>query len=256
MFSADLTAALDHFTELRDVVADRGESRALADALTGRAGALANMGRFAEAAGDARRSLAMTREVGYPAGEALALVNLAAPVYESGDYHSAVQLAREAAQLTAEVPGSIARTSSWLLADILTDDDPAAAGRVCAAGLIQSRDTGDLFNLAPLLVRMALLDVRAGRADDAADHLHEGLQIALRAGSRTELLIGLERCAHLCAATGRPARPSRPGRPPLRSRSRRIAEPSGGAAPGQTAARSPAGARPGPPGQRRNAARR
>ena len=55
---------------------DRGPSRALADGLAGRSWHLTNLGRIAEAADDARRALAMARELGYPAGEALALADL------------------------------------------------------------------------------------------------------------------------------------------------------------------------------------
>jgi len=60
--SFDLAASLDCFTALRDGVAARGPSRALADGLRGRATALANMDRVAEAAGDAGRSLAVARK--------------------------------------------------------------------------------------------------------------------------------------------------------------------------------------------------
>ena len=76
MVSADLAGALGHFTAVRDAVADRGPSRALADGLAGRSGALTNLGRVAEAAEDGRRALALARELGYPAGEALALADL------------------------------------------------------------------------------------------------------------------------------------------------------------------------------------
>ena len=40
---------------------------------------------------------------------------------------------------------------------------------------------------------------------DAAAHLREGLQVAVRAGSWFELLTGLSQCGDLCAATGRSA---------------------------------------------------
>ena len=62
-----------HSTALRDAVAGRGPSRALADGLVGRAVALVNMGRAAEAADEARRALAVAREIGYRTGEVLAL---------------------------------------------------------------------------------------------------------------------------------------------------------------------------------------
>jgi len=69
---ADLAVALGHFTVVCDTIGDRGASRVLVDALTGRAWNLSNMGRTAEAAEVARGALAMAREVGYPGGEALA----------------------------------------------------------------------------------------------------------------------------------------------------------------------------------------
>ena len=50
---------------------------------------------------------------------------------------------------------------------------------------------------------MAGLDLRAGRADDAAAQLREALQLALRTGAMHWRY--LDACGHLCAATGRPA---------------------------------------------------
>ena len=52
---------------------------------------------------------------------------------------------------------------------------------------------------------MVLLDVHAGRFEDAAAHLREGLQIAVRTGGWFELNHYLDGCGYLCAATGRPA---------------------------------------------------
>ena len=43
------------------------------------------------------------------------------------------------------------------------------------------------------------------RTQDAAAHLNETFQIALRTGARFELLDGLQCCGYLCAATGRTA---------------------------------------------------
>ena len=51
------------------------------------------MGRVAEAADDARRALALALDLGYPAGEAMALDRLAVAVFRAGDLHTAVQLA-------------------------------------------------------------------------------------------------------------------------------------------------------------------
>ena len=49
------------------------------------------------------------------------------------------------------------------------------------------------------------MDLRAGRVEDAAAHLREGLRIEVRTGSWFELLFGLFQCGELCAATGRAA---------------------------------------------------
>ena len=187
-------------------MADRPPSRALADALSGRATALSNMARITEAAGDARRALAVAREAGYPAGEVLALLVLSGTAREGGDHDDAVRLARQAAQIPGDIPGLLARWCYWFLAWALTDaGDLAAAEDVCAAGLARSRDAGDLWNEASLLTRMAYVGLRAGRTGEAAAHLREGLQIAVRTGSLLELGNGLEACGFLCAATGRPA---------------------------------------------------
>jgi predicted ATPase/DNA-binding CsgD family transcriptional regulator len=204
--SADNTGALSHFTAFRDAVAGRRPSRELADALAGRSLALANLRRTAEAADDAGRSLAVAREVGYPAGEVLALLNLSLAARVDGDLSGAVRFARQADQIPADIPGLIARICSWVLVYALTDaGDLAAAERVCAAGLARSREAADLNSVPFLLRQMAMFDREAGRIEDAAAHLREALQIAVRAGGWLELANDLEDCGFLCAATGRPA---------------------------------------------------
>ena len=164
------------------------------------------MGRTAEAGGEARRSLALARQIGDPAGELLALTELSFSAYYAGDHDEAVRLARQAGQITAGIPGGFARTSSYVLTIVLADaGDLAEAERAGAAGLARARDAGDLWNQANLLPRIADLDLRAGRTGDAAAHLREGLQIAVRTGNWFELLTGLSQCGGLCAATGHAA---------------------------------------------------
>ena len=205
-FSADPAGALGHFTAVRDAIGDRGPSRALADALAGRAAVLRLMGRIAEAAGHARRSLALAREIGYPAGELVALMDLSFDADYAGDHAGAVRLARQAGQITAGIPGGLARMCSYVLTIVLADaGDLAEAARVGAAGLARARDASDLWNQALLLPRVVDLDLRAGRTGNAAVHLREGLQLAVRTGSWLELRTGLSQCGNLCAATGRAA---------------------------------------------------
>ena len=64
---------------------------------------------------------------------------------------------------------------------------------------------GDLANLSGQLWNKVILDLRASRIDDATAHLRELLQVAMQTGLRPGVLIGLDCCGHLCAATRRPA---------------------------------------------------
>ena len=202
--SADLAGALGHFTAVRDAIGDRARSPVLAECLSSRSLTLSNLGRPAEAAGEARSALTLARELRYPAGEALALVAQSIAALCTEDFGGAVQLARQAGQISADIPGSLARRCTRILTDALTENgDLAAAEGICAAGLARSREAGDLSNQVRLLTKMATLDLLAGRVENAAAHLQEELQINLRAGDRGDMLNVLNCCGFLCAATRR-----------------------------------------------------
>jgi predicted ATPase/DNA-binding CsgD family transcriptional regulator len=200
----DLDGGLGHCTAVRDAIGDRGPSRALAACLAGRSYTLVHMGRLAEAAADARRSLAVARELGDPAGEAMALMGLGLAAWYAGDIDDALQLCRQVRQVAADIPGWIARSCSDLLAAALAEaGDLAAAERACADGLARSREAGDLGSLTALLDTKAYLDLQAGRVQDAAAHLYEALQNIVRTGGWYWLFTVLDGCGYLCAATGR-----------------------------------------------------
>jgi predicted ATPase/DNA-binding CsgD family transcriptional regulator len=204
--SADPAGALGHFTALRDAVSGRPPSRALAAALAGRSTILRSMGQIGEAVDDASRALAIAQRLAYPVGKLLALAALSLAALYVGDYDDAVRLARLAAQITAGIPGSLARRCShYLTVALIEAGDLADAERVSAAGLARAREAGDLWNQGALLPRMVDLDLRARRVKDAAAHLQEALQLAVRTGNRIDLLGGLYQCGNLCAATGRQA---------------------------------------------------
>jgi hypothetical protein len=178
----------------------------LAYGLAGRAVVLNALGRAGEAAAEARRALAMAREVGHRVAEVHALGALCFAAESSGDLDGAVRLARQAAQITAGVLGVGVRWSSFLLTGaLIAAGDLAGADDVCAAGLARARDAGDVFNQWNLLPRMVFLDVLAGRLGDAAAHLRGELQIGVRTGGWSEVVNCLDSCGYLCAATGRVA---------------------------------------------------
>ena len=250
--SADPAGALRHFTAVRDAIGDRGPFPLLARCLVGRSATLLGLGRIAEAAGDARRSLALARDGDQPVAEALALSVLSLVACVGGDRVGAVQLARQAERISAGLHGPMARACGHTLTTVLIEaGDLAAAERTCAAGLAAARDAGDLWSLGNLLEKMVVLDLGADRYADAAAHLREALQTALRTGVRRKVLEDLDCCGYLCALTGRPAEAvtvwaavARAGPRgvlgPVASGSARGLVPAAG-----TPARSPAGARPG-----------
>ncbi|MGD0608327.1 MAG: AAA family ATPase [Streptosporangiaceae bacterium] len=113
--AANPAVALRHFTVVRDAIADRGPSPMLTRCLSGRSATLLGMGRIAEAATDARRSLAVARESGYPLAEALALAVLGLVACASGDRNGAMQMAGQAEQITVGRHGPVARVCGHIL---------------------------------------------------------------------------------------------------------------------------------------------
>jgi len=204
--SADPAGALRHFTAITDAIGARPASFSLVRCLTGRAVTLLHMGRILESANDARRGLALAREADDPVGEALALAVLGLVACAAHDRVGTVQLTRRAEQIMAGRHGPTTRVCSHIMTTALIHaGDVAAAERVCAAAVGGSRDAGDLWSLGNLLEKMVVLDLGAGRYASAAAHLREGLQTALRTGSRARVLDDLDCCGYLCAMTGRNA---------------------------------------------------
>jgi predicted ATPase len=214
MSRADPMAALQHYTEVLVAVEDPGRPeswpgsgpvlRALC--LGGRSSALLQAGRVAEAADDARQALAVAREIGSEGLEAVGLACLAIASWHAGDRDGALRLVRQAQAIPDEFAGGLDRVlSGFVTMALIEAGDLADAEQVCAAGLASCRELGDLANLSGQLWNRTILDLRTGRADRAAAHLREQLQIATDTGLQPVLLAGLDSCGHVCAATGRPA---------------------------------------------------
>jgi predicted ATPase/DNA-binding CsgD family transcriptional regulator len=206
LYSGDLAGPLDHFTTIRDVLAGRPPSRKLVDCLVARAGTLPQLGLLSEAAEEGHRALVMARDLGYPSGQNNALTALSLTANNAGDLDGALDLIRQAGQVTGDVPGFLTRNLNCIMTGLLAaTGDLVAAETACMAGLARAREIGDQWTLSELLNFMAELDLRANRPQDAAAHLSEALQIATRTGGGFEILNSLYYCAVLCAKTGRPA---------------------------------------------------
>jgi DNA-binding CsgD family transcriptional regulator/tetratricopeptide (TPR) repeat protein len=203
--AADLPQALQRSAAIIEATGDREPSRLVADCLTVQSETLANLGRIPEAAECGRRALALARELDYPFAIARATACLVLAALYAGDLDEAVQLARQAGQIP-DVPGTAGRLCGFLLAATLAEaGDLAGAGQAGAVVLAWARDAGDAYSLDGLLTVMADLDLRAGRAADAAGRLREAVHLMLSSGEWFMMVGVLERCGQLCAATGRPA---------------------------------------------------
>jgi predicted ATPase/DNA-binding CsgD family transcriptional regulator len=203
--SGDFTLARDSAAAVVEVTAGRTPGPLLADALASRAAALANMNQIDAGLDDAYRAVALARELGYQAGEALALGNLSLTAYYGGDLETALAQARLAARIDpAVIPGWIARRASLFLSMFLTETgDWAAAEQSCADALARTREADDLLSETFCLGLLADLDLHAGRIANAGRHLRESLELSTRIGDPIGLLNNLDRAALLCAATQR-----------------------------------------------------
>jgi hypothetical protein len=107
---AEPDAALEHYTAVRDALENTerlGEPVGLvlmSICLTGRSAALQQMGRLAKAGDDARRSMDVARQSGFPGLQALALTCLGTAAWQAGDRDEALRLVRQA----QDVPGDSA----------------------------------------------------------------------------------------------------------------------------------------------------
>ena len=180
-------------------------SPVLIEAMVRRAGCLLDSDLIPEGAEEARRALALAREIGHLEGEALALVVLSIAAFDAGDTENALEWAHQACRIDpAAITGSLARRCSNLLTTDLTySGEVTAARRSCADGLALARQAGDLAAEVFCLVLLAELELRAGRIPEARADLREALELGARLGSWFRLMDCLDECGHLCAATGR-----------------------------------------------------
>jgi predicted ATPase/DNA-binding CsgD family transcriptional regulator len=203
---SDYAAALGHFTTVCDASATTA-SPEMIDGLAGKAQSLRNLGRLPEAFEDAHRALELARSLSYRAGEARALAELSLTSYYGGDGEDALRWARQAQRIdAADIPGPLVRRRDLILTlALMLAGEEDAARQSCAQGLAQAQAAGDLHDQSEFLYGLAMLDLQAGRPQEAGAHIRETLGLAAQTRNRLRLIDCLDACGHLCAATGRPA---------------------------------------------------
>jgi predicted ATPase/DNA-binding CsgD family transcriptional regulator len=203
--SHDSGDGADHRTASIAAYQDRKPSRMLVAALADRAISRLNLRDIPGAVDDARRALAVARELGDQESELRALAALSATAYYAGDAAEALDWTRRAQELLPlDLPGDVTRWCHDIVALVLNElGELDAARSVCASGLARSRQVDDLANLVPLLGVMADIERQAGNPAAAGAHLGDAIGVASRIGHSLCLASLTEQCGYLCAATGR-----------------------------------------------------
>jgi predicted ATPase/DNA-binding CsgD family transcriptional regulator len=198
------TVGLGHYTAARDALLPSGPSPVLVQALNGRAGTLRNTGRLPESAEEARRALAMARDLGDAYGEATALYQLTNVANYAGDHQAELVWLRQAEQIDpARVPPVISRRNGISLAVCLMEMGNLDPARQAFFEVLASAREADAAALqAECLSGVADLELRTGRIAEATASLREALGLAAQAGTLA-LIDCLDVSGHLCAQTQR-----------------------------------------------------
>jgi predicted ATPase/DNA-binding CsgD family transcriptional regulator len=203
-FDADI--ALSHYGAVVDALRDGPPSPDLVDGLLGRCAILRNVTDLEKAAADAQVALDLARQIGYAAGEAVALTELGLISAYADDDEQAVEWARQAQLISREAMPAwkardIERGLQFVLgfaghSDVVLD--------LSIRALQEARAAQNLIDQADALYIMAKLARETGRlSDDAPAYLRESAEIAVSIGYRMRLIDILDEIGFWCAATGR-----------------------------------------------------
>jgi predicted ATPase/DNA-binding CsgD family transcriptional regulator len=198
----DIAAGLGHLNAVR---ACAGPSVVLADALTGRALCLGNLGQLDEAVGQSLEALALAREIGYPAGQVKALLTLQFQALRADDRAAVLRWRRQAEDVDwTAIPGDLARGwNVFLTGFLLETGDLAGAQQSCAEGLTRAREAGDLLSEAEFSLLGARLGVESGRLVEAGPPLRDAIALATLINDQMTLIECLTIAGRICAADNR-----------------------------------------------------
>ena len=203
-----VSVVLGHNSAVVTALKDGPPSPGLVDGLVGRAAALRDRGQLDEAAAEARTALDLAHRIGYPAGEARALVKLSDISTYAGQGDEAVAWARQARQIPGDrIPSWFARridsTLAWAL---VCNGELDGVPELCDQLLAAARTAGDVVEQADTLFLMAVAARKGGQLAAARARLRESAELAVYCGGYPLRMIDiLEQYGYLCAATGRAA---------------------------------------------------
>jgi predicted ATPase/DNA-binding CsgD family transcriptional regulator len=199
------TSYFSHYGTVVDALSGGAPSANLVDGLTGRSTGLRNVGRLPEAHADARTALELARHLGYPEGEANALLQLGYASLYADEGEDAVEWARQARLVNPDrLPGWCAR-KVWALLPwtLVASGQLDGAQELCEEVLAQARAAGDLGSQADTLYLMSMLASKTGRLAEAGMHLRESAELAVYRGYPLRLVDIVDEAGFLCAAAGR-----------------------------------------------------
>ena len=196
---------LAHYAAALEALTGGPPSPLLAQVLAKRAGTLANLGRLPEAADDARRALALARQLGDPASQVRALYWLAATAHYEGEPEQSLDWLRQAQRIDpAGVPGRLLRQCVAGLTIALTATGQLEeAEQNCARALALARQARNVQHECAALIELADLDLLSDRIPQAKAHLREELELAAPISDPTFLLDCLDLVGLLCVRTRR-----------------------------------------------------
>ncbi len=199
--------SVDRETAVCEVLVTQPSSPLLAELLAGRSRTLMYLGRLPEAVRDARQALEVARQIGYPAGEVLALAQLSRTAHYVGDTAAALTWAQRAQQVLAsgEHRWTLRFTGNFTAEVMMGAGDLAAARRSLTDTLAWARDSVDVVLEMSILAHLGDLELREGNLADAVRCLREATELTIEVGWYEQLSRCLDLWAHVWVAQGRPA---------------------------------------------------
>jgi serine/threonine-protein kinase PknK len=193
----DYPNALDPLRHAFELMSPLGPSAVLVDTLWQQSSIPHISGRFDEAAGIASQALDMARSIGYRTGEAYACVALAVIALDRGDQETALAWAEAANDIDeTALTGDAQRWAAVFLALALEASGDTARARAVRTGALDAcRRAGDHNLMNAHLRNLAILDIKAGRFDDASPHLIEAIDDGAQRGDGWALLESFEAAA-------------------------------------------------------------